>query len=144
MYKISKTYNIETLIDRFCCTYKSITGNSSIGKFKTVIKALEIQPINKKIYILNFKDVCASINREPQVVSTYIGKELNVQTSISGNEALIIHGTYRRNQIESIIKRYVINSVQCQLCKTQDTKIEKIDRITYIICNKCHAKNAIV
>ena len=144
MYMINKTYDIEKLVDRFCSAYKSTTGNSNNGKFRAVIKAPEIQPFNRKIYIQNFKDVCASINREPQDVSTYISKELIVQTSIAGNGALIIHGSYKKNQIESIVKKYVINFVQCPLCKTQDTKIEKTDRILFIICNKCYAKNAIV
>jgi len=143
MYKINKTYDIGKLVDRFCEQYKSITGNSNSGKFKTVIKAPEIQPLNKKIYIQNFNDVCASINRDPQDVSTYISKELLVQTSIAGNGSLVIHGTYKRNHIESIVKKYVIGFVQCPLCKTQDTKLEKIDRIPFIICNKCHAKNGI-
>lgn len=143
MYKINNAYDIQTLIDRFSDKYKSLTGNLNSGKFKTIIKAPEIQLINKKIYIINFDDVCISLNREPLDVCTYINKELNVQTSISGNAALIIHGAYRKNQIENIIKKYVVNFVQCPLCKTKDTKLEKIERITFIICNKCHAKNAI-
>jgi translation initiation factor 2 subunit 2 len=143
MFKIKNAYDINYLIERFSDKYKDITGNSNSGKFKTIIKAPEIQSFNKKIFIQNFKDVCASINRDLQEVSSYISKELVVQTSISANGTLVIHGTYRKNQIESIVKKYVINFVQCPLCKTQDTKIEKNNRINYIICNRCHAKSSI-
>lgn len=143
MYKIDKIYEINSLIDRFNDQYKIVTGNANGGKFKTIVKAPEIQPLNRKVYIHNFNDVCKSINRDPQDVSTYICKELQIQTSISGNGALVIHGTYKKIQVENIIKKYVVNFVQCFLCKTQDTRIEKINRITSIVCNKCHAKNAI-
>jgi translation initiation factor 2 subunit 2 len=143
MYKVNKTYNTDILVDRFCDKYKSITGNSNSGRSRTVIKAPEIQSLNRKIYIKNFHDVCTSMNRDPYEVSTYISKELLIQTSISGNGALIIHGSYRKNQVESILIKYITHFVQCPLCKTQNTKIEKINRITYITCNKCHAQSAI-
>lgn len=143
MYKINNTYEIDYLVNRFCDKYKSITGNSNMGISKTVIKAPEIQTINKKIYLKNFENVCSSINRDPQHVSAYISKELQVQVSITADQVLVINGSYRKNQIESIVKKYVANFVQCTLCGTQDTIIEKKNRITYIICNKCHARVAI-
>lgn len=143
MYKVNKSFDVFKLVERFNSKYKEITGANS-GKLRTVVKAPEIQSLNKKIYIQNFESVCKSINREPQEVSTYISKELIVPTSISGNGLLVIHGTYRKNQIEDIVKKYVINFVQCLLCKTQDTRIEKVDRVQYIVCNRCHAKNAIL
>ena len=142
MYKIEKTYPLLELIDRFDNKYTNITGYVG-GKSKTVIKYPEVQMLNKKMYIQNFKDVCMSMNRELSDCSNYISKELQIQTSISSNNTLIIHGTYKKNVIENIIKKYVVNYVQCPLCKTQDTKLEKIDRITFILCNRCHAKNAI-
>lgn len=143
MYKVNMVYDVDILINMFCEKYKIITGNSTVGKSKTVVKEPIIQSHNRKIYIQNFYSVCNSINRNPQDISTYISKEFNIQTSISGNEALIIHGNYRKNDIENILRKYIKIYVQCPLCFTQDTKIEKIDRIQFIVCNKCHAKNAI-
>lgn len=143
MYKINKTYNIDQLADRFAEKYKTITGASNTGKSKTVIKEPIIQNLNKKTFIKNFSDVCSSINRDSQDVSVFFGTELRAQISIAGDGSLIIHGIYRVNQITSIIKKYVKSYVQCSLCRSQDTKVERSDRILYMVCNKCHAKNAI-
>ena len=143
MYKINKPYDIEKLVDRFSTNYKSLTGNTNGITSKIVIKTPDIQLLNKKVYIKNFTQVCDSIKRDPSDVSKYFADELQVQTSIAGDGSLIIHGMYRKHQLEGQIKKYVLNYVQCFHCKSQDTKIEKIDRIIYMFCNKCHAKTSI-
>jgi translation initiation factor 2 subunit 2 len=143
MFKIEKTYTIGELADRFCKQYKSITGNSNTGKSKVVIRDIIFVSLNRKVYIQNFKDVCASINREPQDVSTYIQDSLHAETSILKNGSLCIHKRYFKNDIENTIRKYVKESVQCPLCNSQNTRVEKLDRIAYIICSKCNAKKAI-
>ena len=142
MYKITNIYDDDYLMKRFSEKYKELTGTTTSCTGKTIIKTPECQILNRKTFIQNFEEVCSSINRESNDVSNYIGKELQIQTSITSNGCLIIHGTYRKEQIENIVKKYVVNYVQCPLCKTQNTKIEKIDRITYIVCNKCHAQSS--
>ena len=130
MYQINKTYDLNYLIDRFNEKYKPTTD-------KHIIKRPNIQTGKLKIYIQNFKEVCASINRDPNDISTYIAKELQIQTSISANGSLIMHGNYRKNNIEKIIDKYIINFVKCPLCKGFNTNINKINKMIYLSCNKC-------
>lgn len=145
MSTITQIYDLDFLVARFNDKFKEFTGGSVSGKTKAFIKAPEfVQTNNKRICIKNFTDVATSINRTPNELSNYINKELHVTTTILPNDgSLIIYGSYKRNQIESIIKKFVAEYVQCPSCKTQDTRIDKIDRINYIICNKCFAKTAI-
>lgn len=141
--KIQKTYDINTLVERFHKKYIIATGGKTTGKSKTVIKTPDIQIQNRKMQINNFTAVCASIHRDPEHVSTFMASELQKETSIAGNGTLIIHGMYKRGDIEAKIIKYVLDFVQCKMCKQHDTKMLKENRITYIDCNKCFSRNAL-
>jgi len=137
---ITRVYDVYDLVDRFSEKHNEISGNKSI---KNTIKGPDIQAMNRKIYIKNFRDVCQSMNRDSHEVSKYISEELKIQTSISANGQLIIHGSYRKNQIQDIVVKYITNFVRCPLCKAYDTQLNKENKITFIKCNKCQASNAL-
>ncbi|AYV84594.1 MAG: translation initiation factor 2 subunit beta [Hyperionvirus sp.] len=136
-------YDIETLVERFHTLFLVTTGGKKVGKSKAVIKTPDIQIQNRKMQINNFTAVCASIHRDPEHLSTFMASELQKETSISANGTLVIHGTYKKSDIEGKIIKYVLEFVQCKMCKQHDTKIEKENRITYINCNKCFSRNAL-
>jgi translation initiation factor 2 subunit 2 len=138
MYKITKIYDINALIERFTTKYREING-SNTNNSKTVIKALNCHTLNKKTFIKNYTEVCESINRHPDDVLKFINSELQVQSSISNDGCLGISGMYKKHQLENIIKKYVISFVQCPSCRTQNTTIEKKDRVRFLRCNKCRA-----
>ena len=54
-YKISETFPIDELVDRFYDKYKEKTGSAVSGKSKAVIKPPDIQSLNRKMYIANFQ-----------------------------------------------------------------------------------------
>ena len=137
---IKKTYDIDFLVSRFTEKYEEKTDGL---KAKNSIKGPDIQPMNRKIYIKNFADVCKSINRETEEVSRYVAIELKVQTSISIDGQLVIHGSYRKNEVQAIIVKYITNYVKCPACKSYNTIISKVQKVTYIKCDKCNASNAI-
>ena len=103
------------------------------------IKQPDINSKDRKTFIHNFTDVCASMNRDPIVVSSWIAKELCIDTSISMSGTLIMHGTYIKKYTEDKITKYIKENVQCKMCKALHTDINKRDRITYIDCHKCKA-----
>lgn len=133
--------DINYLVDRF---YDQLEKHQNELNLKQKgVRALDHLSKDRKTFINNFKDVCASINREPDKVSTYIAKELKIETSISAAGILIIHGSYKKKNIEDIIRKYVMDYVQCTLCKSLITTINKRERITYLDCNACHASVSI-
>jgi Translation initiation factor 2, beta subunit (eIF-2beta)/eIF-5 N-terminal domain len=135
-------YDVDFLVDRFHIQYTEITGLSDSGKSKTIIKRPEIDIKNKKTFINNFTAICENMNRDVEVVADYIKNELQVKVSISKN-GLVIHATYKKDAIFNVIKSYLTKYVQCSLCKSDNTVIKKIKRITYLICGNCHARNSV-
>ncbi|AYV81430.1 MAG: translation initiation factor 2 subunit beta [Harvfovirus sp.] len=136
-----KTYDLETLVEKFYNIYLSERAGKT--NKRALVKPPDIQNLNRKMLINNFPAVCASIHRDPEHLSTFLASELQKETSISANGTLIIHGTYKRGDIEAKIIKYVLDFVQCKMCKQHDTKMEKENRITYINCNKCFSRNAL-
>ena len=132
---------IDYLVNRF---YNELEHQQNASNLKQKgVRKPEHQSKDRKTFINNFTDVCSSINREQELVSAYIAKELKIETSISGAGILIIHGSYKKNSIEELIRKYVIEFVQCTMCKSLNTKINKRNKITYLDCDKCRASVSI-
>jgi translation initiation factor 2 beta subunit (eIF-2beta)/eIF-5 len=140
MNPINIDYDIKALVDRF---YTKLNQEKEDEKNIKGIKEPDIMTKDRKTFINNFEEVCTSLSREPNTVSSYIAKELVIDTSISSNGMLIINKTYKKKKIMDLIKKYIINCVQCPVCKACDTNIIKVTRINFMDCNKCRARTAI-
>ena len=92
--------------------------------------------------IKNFVDACKHIRREPKEVMKYLVKELGTQWFIESN-ALILTGKFNNKTINEKFKRYINHYVLCPICKKPDTKLIKIDRILFIKCEACGARNPV-
>jgi len=131
-------YSIDFLVDKFYSEHTELTKDDK----KIRIPPPEILSKDRKTFINNFVKLCESMKRKQNELSSYIAKELQIDTSISGNGILIIHGTYKKNNINKLIEKYVINYVQCPICKQCDTYYSKASKTNYIECNKCKARTA--
>lgn len=132
-------YTENYLLDRFYEKYAE--KNNSMARIS--IPTPDISSKDRKTFVKNFNKLCDSIGRPSIEVSSFISKELMVETSISESGILIINKTYKKNKIEQVIKKYIINFVQCRMCFHCDTIQTKETRIIYIVCNRCNAKTAI-
>ena len=130
-------YCIDFLLDR---AFDSI--NVDKGKIKLVAPVFEKK--DRKSYIYNFQDVCKSMNRSPDEIRLYLGKELNMDTSIKEDGSLKIDGMPKTvGVIEKFIKEYVVDYIMCKACKSCRTTCQKVDRITFLVCDACKSKRAI-
>jgi translation initiation factor 2 beta subunit (eIF-2beta)/eIF-5 len=131
------TYDIDYLLDRAYGSFTLDRGNDKL-----------VRPIyerkDRKSYIHNFQDVCASLNRTPEEVRVYLAKELNMDTSIKEDGSLKIDGMAKSaGMIEGFIKQYVIDHIMCKSCKSRKTHIRREDRITFLECDTCKSSYAV-
>lgn len=130
-------YTTEYLLDR---AYESF----SMEKKKMNITPPEFERKDRKSYIKNFAKLCQSLGREPEEIRLYIGKELQMDTSIKDGGILKIDGLVQRvGEIEKIIEEFVKNNMMCKSCNSCKTKTQKVGRLTYMICEVCKSKLAI-
>ena len=62
-----------------------------------------------------------------------------VACSLDPEGRLTFKGRFTPKQIESVVKKYMLAYVQCQMCKSFDTNLVKdsTTRLTFIECNRC-------
>ncbi|KAJ1479113.1 translation initiation factor IF2/IF5 [Baffinella frigidus] len=74
-------------------------------------------------------------------VMSYFNAELGVACSLDPEGKLTFKGRFTPKQIESVVRKYMLAYVQCQMCKCFDTNLEKdqVTRLTFIQCNRCQA-----
>ncbi len=101
--------------------------------------------VSKKTIWKNFRINCKQVNRSEANLQTYIQNEYSTTTSINGVGQLLIKGKYNLNNIGSSYKKYIQNYVQCNICKSIKTEINRNTtmRLDFIKCNNCNAEKVI-
>lgn len=98
--------------------------------------------IGMRTFIHNFKEICDTLNRDPNHVLKFLSKEMATAGTLQGTRA-VFQGKFFRQTIDRLIKRYVDEFVVCPVCKRPDTKIVKERRFYFIICEACGARSSI-
>ena len=98
--------------------------------------------IGMRTLIHNFKEVCDTLNRNPNHLLKFLSKELATAGTLQGARAMF-QGRFTRQTIDRLIKRYVDEFVVCPVCKRPDTKIVKERRFYFILCEACGARSSI-
>lgn len=65
--------------------------------------------------------------------------------SVDSKGRFIIKGKYTSSSLESLIRKYIENYVQCPICKNFDTKLEKdsISRLMLLKCTSCGSNRSV-
>lgn len=93
-------------------------------------------------FISNFIEITNSIRREPKHLAKFLFRELAKAGHIDGNR-LILQGKVMNSLIKKKIDGYLKEFVYCRECNQPDTRLEKEDRITFLKCEACGAKQTL-
>jgi translation initiation factor 2 beta subunit (eIF-2beta)/eIF-5 len=132
------SYSTEDLVKR---AY-SILSNREKKKLKLVPPEIIIK--DRKTIITNFDLFCQSINRDKNIVKSYLDKETNFSSSFFGDTNqvkidTVLKGPYVKNILTVFIKSYVI----CADCKSYDTQLIRQKRATYTQCLTCKTEKVL-
>jgi translation initiation factor 2 subunit 2 len=133
-------------IDRAYNKLKIINNSNN----KKIFIKPEILTHNRKTYIVNFIKYCDSINRDKEIVKKFLEKDMGALSSIISDNCfdedtigLKFTTIFKTQIVMNSITNYMKEYVLCKLCKSGNTDIKKIEKISYICCNNCKANNAI-
>ena len=93
--------------------------------------------------ISNFVQIASTLRRDVNHFLKYVLKELATPGEIKKSGALILGTKISASRINEKIRQYANDFVLCFECGKPDTKIEKVDNLTYIKCTACGAKNIV-
>ena len=118
---------------------KSKSGVIEKQKVCVVKQPEVVREGTKKTCWANFQDIADSLKRPQDHLMKFILMELGTEGSIAREVQLILKGRYPEKQIESLLKKYITEYVQCQMCKSIETLLIKDSsiRMFTMTCSKC-------
>lgn len=93
-------------------------------------------------FITNFIEITNVIRRDPKHLSKFLFRELAKPGHIDGNR-LILQGKVIGSLIEKKIDSYMKEFVICKECKKPDTHLVREERLTFLKCEACGAKQSV-
>jgi len=96
---------------------------------------------NKTIF-RNFGDFPKVMRRDPEKVLLYLAKEFGSAAYIAGEKGIFV-GKKEPSQFLSLFERYMKDYVMCPVCNSPDTKIERVKRMGFLVCEACGARSSI-
>ena len=100
---------------------------------------------SKKTGFVNFGDTCVALNRSEDHVFQFFLAELGTTGSITSDHQLILKNRYQLRDIESLLRKYIVEFVQCGMCKSAKTEFNRdtATRLSMITCLNCGASRSI-
>ena len=95
-----------------------------------------------RTFFKNWHQVVTAINRDENHLLKFLTKELATSATIEGQRA-IFAGKHTKITMIDLFNRYLKDYVICAECQKPDTKIIKEDRISFLVCEACGARNSV-
>eukprot|EP00003_Mantamonas_plastica_P032130 TRINITY_DN862_c1_g1_i2.p2 TRINITY_DN862_c1_g1~~TRINITY_DN862_c1_g1_i2.p2 ORF type:complete len:158 (-),score=29.67 TRINITY_DN862_c1_g1_i2:165-638(-) len=138
-------YKYDELLQRLYNTMHGDNPRASERKRYVMTPPEVLREGSKKTAFVNFPEICELMHRSPDHVMAFLYTELGTTGSVDGTGRLIIKGRYQSKQVESILRRYITEYVQCAMCKSPDTELVRnnVSRLTFVECKSCNSSRSV-
>lgn len=142
------SYGYIDLLDRvFDLMEENSVGKGAKGFGKRIV-CLPPQMVRigtKKSGYQNFGVTCECLNRSPKHVLQYVLAETGTSGNLDGDaKQIILRGRFKPSHMENVLREYIKEYVQCGTCKSANTTLEKMDRLTFMSCNDCSSRRTVL
>jgi len=120
---------------------KALPAALSTGE-RFQVPAPDIVIEGKTTILRNFEDIVGAIRRDPNMVLTYLLRELGTAGATEGRR-VVFKSKVTATQVEDRIKSYVEAYVLCQECGRPDTRLVKEARVAMLECDACGARRPV-
>lgn len=95
-----------------------------------------------RTFLRNFVEFPKTFRRDASKVLQYLSKEFATPAQLAGDKAVFV-GKRDPNDFVRLLERYVKEYLECPTCRSPDTKLQRANRLTFLICEACGAKSII-
>ena len=106
------------------------------------LPTVEITWEGKNTILRNFGDFPKALRRDTNIILQYLSKEFAVPAERVGEKAIFV-GKRDPDDFSRLFGIYLKDYVECPTCHSPDTKVEKENRVSFLICEACGAKSTI-
>lgn len=138
----------EELLSRFFEILKEnnpeLAGDRSGPKFRIPPPVCQREG-SKKTMFANVQEIATVLQRNPEHLIQFLFAELGTSGSIDGEKRLILKGKFQPKQMESVLRRYIIEYVTCKTCKSMNTELkrESANRLHFLSCKACGSTRSV-
>jgi translation initiation factor 2 subunit 2 len=93
-------------------------------------------------FFQNWHQVVTALNRDENHLLKFLTKELATSANIEGQRA-VFSGKHHRGTMIDLLNRYMKEYVICSECGKPDTHLVKEDRINFLVCEACGARDSV-
>ncbi|CUM66066.1 uncharacterized protein PRCAT00003720001 [Priceomyces carsonii] len=136
------------LLDRFFTILKKnnpeLAGDRSGPKFRIPPPVCQREG-SKKTLFANVQDIATVLQRNPEHLIQFLFAELGTSGSIDGEKRLVLRGKFQPKQMESVLRRYIMEYVTCKTCKSMNTELkrESANRLHFLSCKACGSTRSV-
>ena len=100
---------------------------------------------SKKVGFINFAETCETLNRSQDHLFQFFMAELGTTGSITSDQQLILKGRYTPKHVETLLRKYIGEYVQCSMCRSSKTEFNRdaATRLSMIHCLNCGASRSV-
>jgi len=120
---------------------ESIPKKTSTGE-RFELPQIQGVRVGSRTIIQNFKEIADRMNRDPRHLLKFLSKELATAATMDGARA-IFQGVFKVESMNRLFTIYTQRFVICPVCKRPDTKMDKQERYTFLVCEACGARSSI-
>ena len=121
---------------------KNLVKHSKVTDGRFELPPVDVMWEGQKTYLRNFMEYPKIMRRDPAKLLQYLSKEFAVPAEKIGDTAMFI-GKREPDDFTRLFKIYVTDYIECQTCKSPETKIMKEKRISFLLCEACGAKSTV-
>jgi len=133
-------YDYESLLERL---YRKVPAPASSGE-RFEMPRVQVVHVGSQTIIRNFREITNRINREPELVTRYLLKELATAGSYDPSSGTLkINIRVTASSLNTLLERFVKTYVICPTCGRPDTKLRKQGKVFILKCEACGAEQPI-
>jgi translation initiation factor 2 subunit 2 len=139
-------YTYEFLLERVYKMIKSRDSNSTENRGSIKMPVPQVNLVGKsRSAWTNFNDFVKVLNRSQEHLFQYVLGELGVEGTIGGENQFFLKSKINSKDIETILRKYIHDYVQCPNCKSVKTIIKKDQgtRLLQIYCENCKTEKTV-
>mmetsp|Transcript_102 Transcript_102/g.169 ORF Transcript_102/g.169 Transcript_102/m.169 type:complete len:224 (-) Transcript_102:139-810(-) len=138
-------YAYVDLLERCYKLLQDRNPNLSVKKRYSIPQPMVRRIGSKRTGWANFPQICKVLNRNVDHVQSYVLTELGADASNDGSGGLVIKGRYIQKQIESLLKKYIVEYVTCRMCRSPDTTLSRdpLTRLYFLQCQTCGSNRSV-
>ncbi|KAJ2812451.1 translation initiation factor eIF-2 beta subunit [Coemansia furcata] len=139
-----RDYTYGELLDRFFKIHRENNqeAGGDGGKYRIVAPQVTRDGAKRTLFG-NIEDISKRMHRPSEHVIKFLLAELGTTGNIDISKRLIIKGIFKPKQVETVLRRYIVEYVTCKSCKSGETSLTKENSINFVKCENCGSTRSV-